>query len=291
MVSEHALMSSTTKTRLLHAAIRLAVGLTVGSLALSFRAIWRRVSYSQQYSSRVDHLEQKHRAVWTRVSYSSFSNTQLLRASLAALFSPHVRAMMITALGLTWFAQKLKLPFAPRTFLMSFFGTLWIIFYQFNVVESPAIQLVPTQFNHRLVEHAKLYRPYYPVFWMANTHAMTVLTSALSELWFAFDPRHRVAKNVRIRVPTFDGETVALDWSVSPWNRGKGRSLTSARSCEDGTAEVGDRCPIVVGLHGLGADSTAPYIKQLMACCQLRGWRCVSIDYWRSVHFYHGSKS
>ena len=113
MVSERALMSSTTKTRLLHAAIRLDVGLTVGSLALSFRAIWRRVSYSQQYSSRVDHLEQKHRAVWTRVSYSSFSNTQLLRASLAALFSPHVRAMMITALGLTWFAQKLKLPFAP----------------------------------------------------------------------------------------------------------------------------------------------------------------------------------
>jgi len=206
----------------------------------------------------------------------SFSNRQLIDTTIRALTTRHIQTMILASILMTWGARALKLPFAPRRLLPTFFATVWALFYTFNVVERPVLRYVRTRENVRLVEKARLFRQYFPVFWMGNRHAMTVLPSVLSELWFWLDPRHD-DELYQERITTFDGEKLSLDWAVS----------NKAASKENGQAQVDDYTPIVLIAHGLGGSTAAPYIRQLAACCKLRGWRCVSVDYWRADFAEH----
>ena len=90
---------------------------------------------------------------------ASYSNREVIRATFKSLFSKHIQIMVVASLLFTWASKKLRLKKLPATRLAAtFFGALWVLFYQFQVRETPTLRFQRTATNIKLVDRGRLFR-------------------------------------------------------------------------------------------------------------------------------------
>ena len=193
-----------------------------------------------------------------------------LRSIMYSLQSPHLRNLVLGSLALAVAGRYLgpRFMWMPRWLrkgalgsLMSFwFVVIWSLYYHFNVVERPVLFFRRTSWNAMIMERFEL--PLFrPVFWAFNSHAQSVLCNSLNKLDEALKP---FASYRREALPSFDGNSVVLDWAQ-----------------DASTAGLPPDAPIVFILHGIYGDASDNYCRNIVDQCSSRGWRALVHDRWR----------
>lgn len=168
-----------------------------------------------------------------------------------------------------------------------FFIYCWGLYYYFRIREAPVVRFQRTFFNTFIVEKSQLSKMRYaPTFWAFNRHAQTGVLFALSHLEWIF---HTDLHWQREEVPAKDGFTyknqdtgvverniLHLDWAV--WRSDDEEYAEGPAG--DGFTSNGN--PIVILVHGLGDDTSHPYVRRAARALHRVGWQCCCYSYWRA---------
>jgi hypothetical protein len=190
---------------------------------------------------------------------------EIWRSSFFALTSRTVKMILAASLLVTGAALRYGLiKQRTKTVFPIFFGTLWMLYYRFRVIEHARAHYQPTFFNVHIVEKAALTRTTFaPVPWAYNKHAQTVLCLALSAVEWVF----RKLSVTRETIIGFDDSPQYIDWL---YFGSAGRALYQRKEL-----------PILLLIHGLGDDNNHPYMQRFAYMCQRHGWRACAFTYWR----------
>lgn len=192
---------------------------------------------------------------------------QVLRSAVWAFRSRTMRALVLVAL-LTWLGLQ-RLGWSKRYPWLSFrvtMGLVWVIFYYFRVVEHGKAQFQRTFFNVQIAEKARLTQEKFrPVFWAYNAHAQTVICLLIAHLEVLLSKKIRVARET---IEGWDGNPLFIDWL----HLGKDQENGIQHDLEE---------PIILLVHGLGDDTSHPYMKRFARMCRSHGWHAVAFSYWR----------
>jgi len=135
--------------------------------------------------------------------------------------------------------------------LLSLLVLLYAAFYFLLIIKPTLIYSQEKTWQHELLKECPSLRYFFPSIFLINSHLQTIGVKFF-----------RTAPNIiyeREYVTLEDGGHIALDWDLTG-------------------LDFDAKAPTVIILHGLVGSSTSKYIRNLVECLRLRGWRAVVLN-------------
>jgi len=199
-----------------------------------------------------------------------------------ALRSKTLRNMVLSSALGTLIANR-TLGIRVRRSFPLFLSVAWALLYKWNVVETPRVFYRRTFWNTHIVEKSKIAQTeFWPVFWLFNRHAQTVICFALSALEWIWAPEIHYARET---IPCHDEPNEQfIDWAH--YSSVVDTSLPG-HGIENLGYDVEDRgaenleTPVVICVHGLGDHRDIPYVKRFARLALRNGWRVAVWSWWK----------